>query len=64
MEANTVAMEAAREFLGRARELRREIDNKQRRIQTLRDMATSTTGKMSALHGKLWDSTQATGKAR
>ena len=47
MEANTVAMEAAREFLGRARELRREIDNKQRRIQTLRDMATSTTGTMS-----------------
>ena len=47
MEANTVAMEAAREFLGRARELRREIENKQRRIQTLRDMATSTTGKMS-----------------
>ena len=42
-----MAMEAAREFLGRARELRREIENKQRRIQTLRDMATSTTGKMS-----------------
>ena len=47
MEANTVAMEAAREFLGRARALRREIENKQRRIQTLRDMATSTTGTMS-----------------
>lgn len=47
MEANTVAMEAAREFLGRARELRREIENKQRRIQTLRDMATSATGTMS-----------------
>lgn len=47
MEANTVAMEAAREFLGRAQALRREIENKERRIQTLRDMAESTTGKMS-----------------
>ena len=47
MEANTVAMEAAREFLGRARALRREIENKERQIQALRDMATSTTGTMS-----------------
>ena len=47
MEANTVAMEAAREFLGRARALRREIENKKRRILTLREMATSTTGTMS-----------------
>ena len=42
-----MAMEAAREFLGRARSLQREIENKERRIQTLRDMAESTTGKMS-----------------
>lgn len=42
-----MAMEAAREFLGRARALRREIENKERQIQALRDMATSTTGTMS-----------------
>ena len=47
MDANTVAMKTAQEFLGRALTLQREIENKKRRIQTLRDMATSTTGTMS-----------------
>ena len=47
MDAKIVAMKAAQEFLGRALTLQREIENKKRRIQTLRDMATSTTGTMS-----------------
>ena len=47
MEANTVGIEATREFLNRARVLQREIERKERRIQTLRDMATSTTAAMS-----------------
>ena len=47
MEANTVAMQAAREFLEQVRRLRNEIEDKERRIEMLRDMATSTTGRMS-----------------
>lgn len=47
MDAKIVAMKAAQEFLGRALTLQREIENKKRRIQMLRDMATSTTGTMS-----------------
>ena len=47
MDAKIVAMKTAQEFLSRALTLQREIENKKRRIQTLRDMATSTTGTMS-----------------
>ena len=47
MAVDTVRMEVAREFLDRVRELQRTIDSKGQRIETLRDMATSTTGRMS-----------------
>ena len=47
MEDNTVAVDLAREFLDRVRELRRAIENKMRRWETLREMADSTTGRMS-----------------
>ena len=47
MEAKNVAVQAAREFLGQARELQAGIANKRHRIEMLRNMATSTTGTMS-----------------
>ncbi len=47
MGANTVAMEAAREFLGRVHRLRNRIENKELRIETLRGMAMSTTGQIT-----------------
>lgn len=47
MEANTVGIEAAREYLNRARRLQSVIENKQHKIVALRDMATSTTAAIS-----------------
>lgn len=47
MEANTVGIEAAREFLERVRVLRRGIKRKQGKIRFLREMATSTTATIS-----------------
>lgn len=47
MEANTVGVETAREFLERVRVLRRGIKRKQGKIRFLREMATSTTATMS-----------------
>ncbi len=47
MEANTVGIEAAREFLERVRVLRRGIKRKQGKIRFLREMATSTTATVS-----------------
>ena len=47
MANNTMAMEAAREFLGQVCVLRDSIENKKLRIEALRDMAMSTTAKVS-----------------
>ncbi len=47
MEATTAEMELTRQFLKRARVLEREIARKKCRMQTLRDMATSTTAAIS-----------------
>ncbi len=47
MTVNTVDTRAALEFLGRVRELRRMIESKERRIETLRELATGTTAKVS-----------------
>jgi len=41
------AVRNAEEFLGRVRKLRNGIENKMLRIETLRDMATSTTAAVS-----------------
>ena len=41
------AVRNTEEFLGRVRKLRNGIENKMLRIETLRDMATSTTATMS-----------------
>ena len=42
-----VAVRNTEEFLGRVRKLRNGIENKMLRIETLRDMATSTTAAVS-----------------
>ena len=47
METKAVDTRAARDFLGRVRELRGLIESKTRKMETLRDMAESTTGHMS-----------------
>lgn len=41
------AVQDTMEFLGRVRKLRNGIENKMRRIETLQDMATSTTAAVS-----------------
>ena len=41
------AVRNTEEFLGRVRKLRNGIENKMLRIETLRDMATSTTAAVS-----------------
>ena len=47
MDMNTAAVRDTVEFLGQVRRLRNGIENKMLRIETLRDMATSTTATIS-----------------
>ena len=47
MEANTVGIEAAREYLNRPRRLQRVVENKKHKIAALRDLANSTTAAIS-----------------
>ena len=47
MDMNNENVRAALDFLGQVRRLRNGIENKMLRIETLRDMATSTTAAVS-----------------
>ena len=47
MDINNENVRAALDFLGQVRRLRNGIENKMLRIETLRDMAASTTGRIT-----------------